>query len=342
MDKKQINREIRNISNSTSLTLLLFIGLMFLMEYGFSYIYKKFIFSSFPDTEDLFLFIIYIFLYLIIVPLVLFIFYKTRGKKVNLKFKTPFKKSNLSVGWCIKWIVIAVGFAYIASFISNLIFFIIEQLTGTSLHALKVGAGDSFFGVLTILTAVPIFAPIFEELMFRGTLYRNSEPMGQWFAIVVSGLMFGLWHENYAQFIFAWVVGIFLAFIYARTRSIFPCMIIHFIINSIGTVSMLVSINLDMEVMQSGDTARMTAYLENHMIEYLLTSCVGMAVIGFIIAAIVLFIIELVKYRRVFYLQKSCFNISTLKKTLVYFSAPATIVLFAYMIFATVYNALYS
>lgn len=338
MDKKQINREIRKISNSTSLTLLLFLGLTLVMEYGFKFIYEKFFYEAFPGIQDLFLFIVYVFLYLIIVPVVLLIFYKTRGKKVNLKFKTPFKKSNLSVGWCIKWIVMAVGFAYIASLLSNLIFFLIEQLTGTELHALEVGADNSLFGIITIVTAIPIFAPIFEELMFRGTLYRNSEPMGQWFAIVVSGVLFGLWHENYNQLIFASVVGMFMAFIYARTRSIFPCMIIHFIINSLATVIQLASLNLDMTMLESNNMA----YIEQHIIEYLLISCAGMAVLGFIIAAIVLFIIELVKYRRVFYLQKSSFEISTIKKTLVYFSAPATIVLFAYLIFMTTYNALYS
>ncbi len=180
--------------------------------------------------------IIYIFMYLIIIPLIALIFQKVKGNKVGIKLSSLYTKPKKSAFWCFKWIIITMGFAYIASIISNIFFMIIEYMTETTLNEASFNFGDSVIGTVVLIIAPVIFAPIFEELLFRGVVLKNSEPMGQWFAIIISGIIFGLWHENYPQFLFAAVLGCFSAFMVIKTRSIIPSMIAHFSINTISTV----------------------------------------------------------------------------------------------------------
>ena len=70
---------------------------------------------------------------------------------------------------------------------------------------------------------------------------------------------------------------------------------------------------------------------------YLITS-IAISVIS--ILGIVLFIIELIKKRKVMQLNRSYFEIGTLRKTAVYFSAPITLITFLGMIILTVISTI--
>lgn len=345
MERKLINKEIRRLSNSSSLPVLLYIILTIIIPLGintlFGVLNKAFIGNLiFKDTGFYYL-VVYVAVYLILIPLLLLLFYKTRGKKTGLTLKSGFVKPQKSAGWCAKWILIALGVAYLSSILSNLIFTAIQILTGVELHAPDMTFGNSVFGILTTILAVPIFAPIFEELMFRATIYRNNEPMGQWFAIIVSGITFGLWHTNYQQFIYAAVIGMFSCFILAKTRSIIPSIIIHFIFNLIGTVQSLCITCVG---------ANLTEADMEYNIHYIFTKHIGIGIIlvlmfliiaALIVIGMVLFIIQIVKHDGWAGLSRGAFDIRNSKKFAVYFSAPITIITFLLMIAGTVYAAIF-
>lgn len=100
--------------------------------------------------------------------------------------------------------------------------------------------------VLTLLTV--ICAPIFEELFFRKILIDKTASFGELPAIVLSGLMFGLFHGNLTQFPYAFAIGIFFGFIYIRTGNISYTMILHAMINCVGAVvSSLVMEEIDLD-----------------------------------------------------------------------------------------------
>ena len=84
-------------------------------------------------------------------------------------------------------------------------------------------------GVISIV----VMAPIVEELLFRGgmqghLLRKWKNP--QW-AILVSALIFGIVHGNPVQMFFASILGLVLGWVYYRTGSLLPCMLMHFINN---------------------------------------------------------------------------------------------------------------
>ncbi|MDR2293016.1 MAG: CPBP family intramembrane metalloprotease [Prevotellaceae bacterium] len=86
----------------------------------------------------------------------------------------------------------------------------------------------------TIFTAV-VAAPVLEEIVCRGIicegLIKNISPRA---GILWSALIFAVIHLNPWQGLSAFVIGCFLGWIYWKTRSIIPCIFIHFVNNALA------------------------------------------------------------------------------------------------------------
>ncbi len=80
-----------------------------------------------------------------------------------------------------------------------------------------------------------VAAPLLEEILFRGIilhfLLKKTSPRT---AIVLSALMFGLFHLNIWQFTGAFIMGIYFGFLYWKTRSLFYPVLFHFINNALA------------------------------------------------------------------------------------------------------------
>lgn len=85
--------------------------------------------------------------------------------------------------------------------------------------------------VPAFITAV-IAAPVLEELIFRGVVQegflRNYSPVK---AIIWTNLLFGLAHLNPWQFIGAFLMGIFISWVYYKTRNLALPIFIHLVNN---------------------------------------------------------------------------------------------------------------
>ena len=90
-----------------------------------------------------------------------------------------------------------------------------------------------------LILFVCVGAPVFEELIFRKALVDRAVYCGEGIAIAMSGVMFGLFHGNLNQFVYAAALGAFFAFIYVRTGKIRYTMILHAMVNSMGTIGTL-------------------------------------------------------------------------------------------------------
>lgn len=340
MNKKSINKQIRKISTSTTLPVLTFLIVMNIVKFTIKILSTSVPYNSiFKDSGFLNL-LFYVLLYLICIPLIALVFQKAKGNKVGVNLSSLYKKPQKSAFWCFKWIIITMGFAYIANFISNIFFMIIEYMTDTTLNEASFNTGGSVFGIITIIIAPVIFAPIFEELLFRGIVLKNSEPMGQWFAIIISGIIFGLWHENHPQLLFATTFGCFSAFMVVKTRSIIPSMITHFFVNSISTVLQLVisSSDIDIDNLKNLSEDNLLSNIDTFTV--LFTLLCEILIFGLIIAAITFFVIELAHHKGKANLVKSVFNINTSRKIAVFMCSPVTLFTFALMILSTIINAI--
>ena len=85
---------------------------------------------------------------------------------------------------------------------------------------------------------VCILAPLAEEVVFRGAVLRTMlehwEGSKRWTAIIISALLFGLAHMNPAQIPHAFLMGVMLGWIYERSRSLIPCVVLHCANNTIA------------------------------------------------------------------------------------------------------------
>lgn len=86
--------------------------------------------------------------------------------------------------------------------------------------------------------AIGIFAPVVEEIVFRGAILRILLGLfsrsWHWVAIIFSALIFGAIHLNLAQGLHAFVIGLLLGWMYYRTLSVVPGILLHWINNTVA------------------------------------------------------------------------------------------------------------
>ena len=85
--------------------------------------------------------------------------------------------------------------------------------------------------------SVAMVAGICEEIMFRGVLFTAlAQRMSIWPAAIISGIVFGLAHADLWSLAALATVGIGLALLYSRTRSLWPNMVAHTTFNAFSLV----------------------------------------------------------------------------------------------------------
>ena len=102
-------------------------------------------------------------------------------------------------------------------------------------------AGQHISGIAGILSFC-IFGPIAEEICFRGILLGGLLKMRcrPWIAILITALAFSLVHGYSAKLVGTLLFGIIVGWLYWRTGSIIPCLIIHIVNNSIAGIMHLI------------------------------------------------------------------------------------------------------
>jgi len=97
--------------------------------------------------------------------------------------------------------------------------------------------------IYSFITIV-LIAPIFEELIFRGIILdgflKIYSPKK---SIIWSSILFAFIHLNPWQAIGAFLIGLFIGWIYYRTQSIIPCILIHFTNNLMAFLIFVLSSN---------------------------------------------------------------------------------------------------
>lgn len=97
-------------------------------------------------------------------------------------------------------------------------------------------------GISTDMTSIMIIyaiilGPVCEELLFRGlTFFAAKKVMPVYYAILIQAIMFGAFHMNKIQGIYAFVLGLGLGYIMYLYDSLLITIIIHILFNFIGTI----------------------------------------------------------------------------------------------------------
>lgn len=72
-----------------------------------------------------------------------------------------------------------------------------------------------------------ILAPFAEELFFRGIIYNSFKKNGRRQAIILSSLIFSLFHREVFSLLPVFILGLYLAFLYERYKNILYPIFLH-------------------------------------------------------------------------------------------------------------------
>jgi membrane protease YdiL (CAAX protease family) len=80
-----------------------------------------------------------------------------------------------------------------------------------------------------------IFAPLVEEIFFRGFLFQGFRARYGWVtAMLISSAIFAMAHLDVVVLIPTFILGCVLAYVFHRSNSIWPGIFLHFLVNSFG------------------------------------------------------------------------------------------------------------
>lgn len=123
---------------------------------------------------------------------------------------------------------------------------LMEIFTGFDEVSEKLYSGS----ILEEIVAIVIAAPLAEELMFRGLVYRGwRKLLGGKMAVVLSALFFGVYHRNVVQGLYAFLLGLLLIYVYELFETIFAPIVFHMAANA---VSVYMTECLDMQWVKQG------------------------------------------------------------------------------------------
>lgn len=139
------------------------------------------------------------------------------------------------------WIPATVAGAYTIVIAYSLLVLAVEAVTGADLSRLVEGNAlpdaDSYTDLVWMVLglSVVVAAPLGEELFFRAFLFRAfAARLGLVAGMVISGALFALVHFEVSVVLPFWVIGMWFAWTYHRSGSLWTTIAAHAIFNGIS------------------------------------------------------------------------------------------------------------
>ncbi len=156
-----------------------------------------------------------------LLPVIVVLFIK-KAKPITLGLR-KFKPENLAIGCGL------IFGAYILIFVHNVIL-LAFGIAPQGEMLLDLFEQEDF--ALLVFVGV-IMAPFIEEIFFRGFVYCGLKQKYNWkTAALISSALFAIAHMQLVALIPTFLMGLVLTYLYQRSKSIWPGIILHLIVNS--------------------------------------------------------------------------------------------------------------
>ncbi len=202
------------------------------------------------------------------------------------------EKQKLSLKQFLAFFAVTVASMYIFNIVGAVINLIIGNMLGSDVINPAQSLVEEMDMTFLVLIVV-IIGPIMEELMFRKVILNRARVYGEKFAVIFTAFIFGLFHGNFSQFFYAFAIGSVFAYLCLKTGTILYSVILHIIINFMGSVlplAILKTLNsnsADLENLENINLEQIEPFLK-------LFSAYGFFLIFAVIAGVVIFF----KYRK--------------------------------------------
>ena len=163
-------------------------------------------------------------------------------KEFSVDLKQSIKKK-------IEWKEIIQGFAVmiLISFVWGIVSIFLDMfLDAVGLPPLSqdIEFGIDFLDNVFLFLSVVIVAPIVEEIVFRGLVFKQLSKYHVGYAMVISSICFACMHMNVVQGIPTFFMGLILAYSYWKTDSLVTSMGIHFLNNLFAMIATEVNLSV--------------------------------------------------------------------------------------------------
>lgn len=234
-------------------------------------------------------------LYLIGMPLMMLLI-----KRVPKEIELPQKRMTAGELFCS--FCIAYALMYVSNILGVILTFLIGLVKGGSvqnvLENLALSTNQVLFFVFSVLCA-----PLYEELLFRKLLADRAGRDGRKIALVLCGLMFGAFHGNLNQFVYATGLGLFFGFLYIRTGKLRYTVILHMLVNFMGSIAGTVILKLAgfdtlTSELTEGNIApgEVLGIYSRHALSLVIVGVYGAIVLAIVVTGVILFFVNLKKF----------------------------------------------
>lgn len=149
-------------------------------------------------------------------------------RKISLKELIPHRKMDLITALLV---VVITYLMYPVMVVLNAITLLFTESAMTGVQMEMMDYNPVFYTLI-----IAVLPACIEELTFRGVLFQSYRKKRVFTAILLSAFLFGCMHMNFNQFLYAFVMGIFVAFLVEGTGSIYSSMLAHFVLNFTGVI----------------------------------------------------------------------------------------------------------
>lgn len=158
--------------------------------------------------------------------IVFVIWYRLLGNK---KFVNPVKVIKLPNVGVIA--LLGVGLQLLTNIALSLVSVFVPETIEEYIEMMEM-AGLGEVNLVTVLATV-IMAPLVEELMFRGVTLQLANRAGLPFILgnIIQAVLFGVYHGNLVQGVYAGILGLVLGYVAHRYRSLWASILLHLVFN---------------------------------------------------------------------------------------------------------------
>ena len=140
-------------------------------------------------------------------------------------------------------VLVAVAYLFVSFFVISMldIYLFMEES-----ESLNKSDPNLFSGIVGILHSC-IIVPIVEEIGFRGIFLAGllKSRCRPWLAILITAIVFALFHMSLVKIISTFGFGIIIGWLYWRTGSIIPGIVIHIVNNSLCIVFAFIDLSIE-------------------------------------------------------------------------------------------------
>lgn len=158
---------------------------------------------------------------LFLVPAIIYIFV------TKSSFKKTLRLNPLSINNIVLIIVLGIVIQPVMMFFSLITSFFFANDVSNFINTIS---STPYIVMLLLIAVTPA---ITEEVTLRGVVLSGYDFKNKWVASITTGLLFGIFHLNGQQFLYASILGIVLALLVRITNSIFAASLLHFMVNGL-------------------------------------------------------------------------------------------------------------